>query len=789
MAEELVTIEIDDKPVQAPKGAMLIEVADAQGISIPRFCYHKKLSVAANCRMCLVEMEKSWKPVPACATPVNEGMKFWTRSQKAKDAQKGIMEFLLINHPLDCPICDQGGECELQDVSVGYGSSKSGYAEIKRVVKDKDIGPLIETEMTRCIQCTRCVRFGDEIAGMRELGGTGRGDRLEIGTYIEKSLKSELSGNVIDLCPVGALTAKPSRYKARSWEMQAHDSVAPHDCVGSNICLHTFRKEVVRAVPQDNEAVNECWISDRDRFSYQGINSSERLQKPMVKRDGQWQEVSWQQALDITAEILRAVEPRKTAALAHAGSTLEELYLFQRLMRGLNIRNIDHRLRQTDFRDQDAAPVFPYLGMALTELENQHAVLLVGSNVRQDQPLLNHRLRKAALAGAKVMAVNPRAFDFNYAVAQQAVAPAAMVDALARVAKASLELSSAAMPEHLAELLHSVDADDAAKALAQQLQDADKAAVLVGNVAVQHPDFSVLRALASVIAGETGAKLGYLAENANTVGAWLAGVVPHRLSAGRELKQPGLPVGQMLGGDTRTFVLMNAEVDDFDSPHQAMKALSAADNVIAITPFVDDTVRTYATVLLPGSTFAETGGTFCNAEGRWQSFKGATEPPGEARPTWKILRVLGNTAGVSDFDWVAVEEVASELRLELDGVDVCDNAYVIGGQPKPVLTAPAEGFQRIGDVEMYRADALVRRATALQDMMPAAAVRLNLQDADGLGVTAGDAVSVVQGGVAVTLPVEIDEGIPAGCAGLQSGLDASSVLGVAFGAIQITKAG
>ncbi len=765
MAEEFVTIEINDQPVQARKGAMLIEVADKHGVVIPRFCYHKKLSVAANCRMCLVEMEKSFKVVPACATPVNAGMKFWTRSEKAKNAQKAIMEFLLINHPLDCPICDQGGECELQDVSVGYGSTKSQYAEIKRVVQDKDIGALIETEMTRCIQCTRCVRFGDEIAGMREMGGVGRGDRLEIGTYIEKTLKSELSGNVIDLCPVGALTAKPSRYKARAWELQAHDAIAPHDCVGSHLQVHTFRKEVVRAVPRENDAINECWISDRDRFSYQGIASADRLTKPMLKRDGHWYEASWQQALEATAEILRAADPARTGALANATSTVEELYLFQRLMRGLNIRNIDHRLRQTDFSDQNAAPICPSLGMPIAQLEQQNAVFLIGSNVRQEQPLLNHRLRKAVLKGAQVMALNPRAFTFNYTVTQQAVAPVEMLQALQAIVN---------------------DPDNGVMAT---LKQAEHATVLLGNVANQHPDFAALRALAYRIAQQTGATFGYLVESANSVGAWVAGVVPHRLSAGRELKQPGVPVGEFLNENTRTFVLLNTELADFGNPQQAVQALTAAQNVIVIAPFADETTRQYATVLLPGSTFAETSGTFCNVAGQWQSFKGTTEPPGEARPTWKVLRVLGNSVGVPEFDWVATEEIVAELHLELDGVETCSNAYSAEG--KDVLHKPfsADGFQRIGDVEMYRVDPLVRRAKALQAMMPTAAVHLNPQDAASMGIAAGDAVKVSQGAAAVTLPAQLDEGIPVGCAGVQSGLEVSNVLGAAFGSLQIAKAG
>jgi NADH-quinone oxidoreductase subunit G len=764
MAEELVTIHINDAPVQVRKGAMLIEAADAQGIAIPRFCYHRKLSVAANCRMCLVEQERAPKPVPACATPVMEGQKFWTRSEKVRKSQQAVMEFLLINHPLDCPICDQGGECELQDVAVGYGGSTSQFAEIKRVVRDKDIGPLIETEMTRCIQCTRCVRFGTEIAGMREMGGTGRGDRLEIGTFIEKSLHSELSGNIIDLCPVGALTAKPSRYSARAWEMKAYPSVAPHDSVGSNLEIHVARKKVVRCVPRENESVNECWISDRDRFSYQGATHSERLTKPMLKRDGQWYEVSWQQALEAVVEALRNVGPAQIGALANATSTVEELYLFQRLMRGLNVRNIDHRLRQTDFSDQTAAPVMPYLGMKIAEVEQVNAALLIGANVRYEQPLLNYRLRKASLNGAQLFALNPCAYDFNYEIQQQAVAPSEMV---------------ATLQAMLADANHSA---------MQALKNAPNAAVWLGNIAVQHPEFAQLRALASQIATQTGAKFGYFAENANTNGAWLAGVVPHRLSIGRELKQQGLSCGDMLKNAMRAWVLLNTELADFANPQQAMQALTAADHVVVIAPFADEAARQYATVLLPGSVFSETAGTFVNAEGVWQSFRGAVEPPVDARPTWKILRVLGNTFGIPEFDWGSAEEVAAELRIDLHGVDLHKTQYR-GTPARQAMTVPAGSFQRVGEVTMYRSDALVRRAAALQAMVEPACVRLHPQDAEKLGVAAGERVQVTQAGIGITLPVQCDAAIPRGCAGVAAGLEAVDALGDAFGTLQITRAG
>ncbi|CAA6827116.1 MAG: NADH-ubiquinone oxidoreductase chain G (EC, partial [uncultured Thiotrichaceae bacterium] len=480
----MVSIEVNGKALLAPSGSMLIEATDAAGITVPRFCYHKKLSIAANCRMCLVDVEKAGKPLPACATPVNDGMKVWTHSEKAKAAQADVMEFLLINHPLDCPICDQGGECELQDVSMGYGNSSSQFVEMKRVVQDKDIGPLIETEMTRCIHCMRCVRFGEEIAGLRELGATGRSEHVEVGTYISKSMKSELSGNVIDLCPVGALTAKPSRYKARAWEMRSHDSIAPHDSVGSNISVHTFDGEVVRVVPKENEAINECWISDRDRFSYQGLNSHDRLLAPQIKRDGQWQEVSWPEALDTVAAILSDADSEQVGALASPTSTLEELYLFQKLMRGAGIANIDHRLRQADFSDQANVSAAPALGVSIEDLENQQAVLLLGSNARQEQPLLNHRLKKAVASGGVVMALNPRWVDFNYEVEQVVVKPLDMVAGMAAMVRAISELADKPLPDEVVDICEGSEVTDREKQIAAHLLGAEHSMVLMGNMAM-----------------------------------------------------------------------------------------------------------------------------------------------------------------------------------------------------------------------------------------------------------------------------------------------------------------
>ncbi|MGB0846365.1 MAG: NADH-quinone oxidoreductase subunit NuoG [Thiolinea sp.] len=784
MHKEMITFEVNGVELSAPKGSMLIEATDAAGITVPRFCYHHKLSVAANCRMCLVEVEKAPKPVPACATPIASGMKVWTRSENARTAQEDIMSFLLINHPLDCPICDQGGECELQDISLGFGNSSSQFAEIKRVVRDKDIGPLIETEMTRCIHCTRCVRFGEEIAGLRELGATGRGEAMAIGTYVSKAVSSELSGNVIDLCPVGALTAKPSRYKARAWEMQAHESIAPHDSVGSNVSVHTFDGSVIRVVPDTNEAINECWLSDRDRFSYQALQSRDRILKPQIKRDGEWFEVSWQQALDAAREILQQTEPGQLGGLASPCSTLEELYLFQKLLRGAGCRHIDHRLRQVDFSDQDQVSTAPVLGVSISELEQQQAVLLIGSNCRQEQPLLNHRLRKAVAAGGRVIVLNPRAVDFNFDVTQKVVKPLDMSMAMAAIACALSELTGKALPEEVADFCQQAEVTDSDRDMAACLLSAEHSMVLLGNMAIQHPQLAVIRALSGVISGLTDSVCGYFQEAANTVGASLAGVLPHRQPAGERTENAGLNVREMLETSLQTYVLLHAEVDDFANPYQAAAAFSSARDVIAIAAFASEQMRDCATLMLPAAAFAETAGTFVNTESRWQAFKGVSKPPEEARPGWKILRVLGNVLDVAEFDYVSTQEVAAELRLELQLVKP-DNRYTL---PTELDLPDNEArMQRIGDVHMYRSDPLVRRAEALQEMIPAAQVRMHPVDMERLDIENGELVKAEQSDGSVQLPAQADGSVPEGCVWIQAGTSAANTLGDAFAYIDVSR--
>ena len=561
-AEDAVNVEINGQPFKARKGAMIIEVTDAAGISVPRFCYHKKLSIAANCRMCMVEVEKVPKPLPACATPVAEGMKIFTGSELAQGAQKAVMEFLLINHPLDCPICDQGGECELQDLALGYGSGISRFTEKKRVVQDKFIGSLIATDMTRCIHCTRCIRMLREVAGKQELGATGRGENMEIGTYIEKSLESELSGNVIDVCPVGALTSKPFRFKARAWELDQHASIAPHDCIGSNLLVHTRRGKVMRVVPRENEAINEVWLSDRDRFSYEGLYADDRLETPMLKVDGHWQAVDWETGLQAAADGIRAVidahGAEQMGVLVAPTATLEEMSLLQTLARGLGINNIDHRLRQVDFTDQQQAPLCPTLGQSLEALEAVDAALLIGSNTRKDQPIAGHRLRKAALNGAQVMFVNPVDYEFLFDVHAKAVVPPSQIaQVLAGIAACFADAASQSA-DAVKSMIAAASVDDTQRAMAAALKAADKATVLVGSIAIAHPQYSMIKALAAVIARASGASFGILGE-ANSVAGWLAGVLPHRGPAGSALSSEGMTAQAMLESPRKGYLLFGVE--------------------------------------------------------------------------------------------------------------------------------------------------------------------------------------------------------------------------------------
>ncbi|MGE0080291.1 MAG: NADH-quinone oxidoreductase subunit NuoG [Thiohalomonadaceae bacterium] len=758
----MVKIEINGIPVEARDGATVIEAADSVGIVIPRFCYHKKLSIAASCRMCLVEVEKVAKPLPACATPVTEGMKVFTRSPKAIAAQKAVMEFLLINHPLDCPICDQGGECDLQEMAVGYGKDVSQYTEHKRIVPDNDIGPLVATDMTRCIHCTRCVRFGQEIAGVMELGAVFRGEHMRIGTYVERTVDSELSGNVIDLCPVGALTSKPYRYTARPWELSRSESVSPHDCVGANLTVETRAGKVMRVRPRANEAVNEIWLSDRDRFSYTALYHGDRLLTPRIKREGQWQDTDWDTALTFAAEGLQRVVDKYGAnsigGLGAYGATTEEHYLLQRVLRGLGSGNVDYRLRQQDFRDQDLLPAAPGLGMSIEELEQVDALLLVGSNIRKEQPLLGLRVRKAALAGARVLCINPVDYEFHFPVAEKlVVAPSAMATQLAAVGKALVEQGCKA-PKGFAELVAKVEVTEAHRAMARKLGDSQRAAVLLGDGATLHPAQSVLRQLAGAIAQMTGARFGQLPEGGNAAGAALAGALPHRHAGGSTAAVRGRDWLGMTGGDIKGFLLLGVE-PGADALHgkALTDALAGAEFTVALASYADPVSLAHADVLLPVGTFAETSGTFVNAEGRWQSFTAAAKAPGEVRPAWKVLRVLGNLLNLKDFEYMSSEEVRDEVRL------ACKETVTHAWSLPEALAAPVGGLERVIEFPMYDTDPVVRRAEPLQQtkdgrrvgvfVHPATAARLGLSD--------GVHVNVRSGGYEAKLPLVVDARVAA----------------------------
>jgi len=739
--DDLINVEVDGQPVKARKGAMIIHVTDQHGAYVPRFCYHDKLPVAANCRMCLVEVEKAPKPLPACATPVAEGMKIFTKSKAAIGAQKATMEFLLINHPLDCPICDQGGECELQDLAMGFGRDIARFNERKRVVKDKNLGPLVSTDMTRCIHCTRCVRFGQDIAGIPELGTTGRGENMEIGTWIERSVDHELSGNIIDLCPVGALNSKPFRYQGRSWEMTQVPFIAPHDGFGANLFGHVLRGKLKRVVPRANDDINETWIADRDRFSYEGVLAEDRLQRPMLREASGWRVASWEEALGAAARGLAAAGA-SLGTLVHPSCTLEEMHLAARLTRGVGSANIDHRLRMRDFRDAGADPRQPSLGVSLAAVDGLSGVLVVGSHLRAELPLLAHRLRKAVVRGrAKAAFVDSVAREYRFNVAAQLVnRPSEWAHELAGILRAVVDLSGAQPRENFMSLLRAIEPSAAHRAAAEALCHGNARAVWLGAMALRHPAAADLRALANEIAHLTGASLGTLAEGGNAAGAWVAGVLPHRGAGGMALADgaTGLDTRGMLESAQRAYLLVGAIEPSMDmaDPTLAEGAFASAACVVAVTPFVTEELRRLAHVLLPMGSFAETSGTYVNLEGRWQSQTGVASAIGEARPGWKILRVLGNELGLDGFAFQSSDEVRVELARLIE-------ANAGGAVPTSVVTTHVPAIAAVAgaaeldlgmlDIPMYSIDAVLRRSAALQQTAVARASRALAADNVGQG--------------------------------------------------------
>jgi NADH-quinone oxidoreductase subunit G len=739
-------IEVDGREVEVPHGSTVMDATNKLGIYVPHFCYHKKLSIAANCRMCLVEVEKAPKPLPACATPCTDGMKVKTHSPGARKAQNGVMEFLLINHPLDCPICDQGGECQLQDLAVGYGKGGSRYEEEKRVVLHKDIGPLVAAEeMSRCIQCTRCVRFGQEIAGVMELGMIGRGEHAEIVAFVGKTVDSELSGNMIDLCPVGALTSKPFRYTARTWELSRRKSVSPHDGLGSNLVVQVKNDKVMRVLPLENEAVNECWLSDKDRYSYEALNSGERLTRPMLRRGHEWQEVDWQQALEAVVDGLRAAG-KDIGVLATPHSTLEELYLAGRLAKGLG-GSCDFRLRQADFSADGKLGGIPWLGMSIAELGELDRVLVVGSFLRKDHPLLAHRLRQAAKRRTQVNVLGCDADDWLMPIAnRQVVAPADLPAALAKVIDGPIGAS---------------------------LKSGKKAGILLGNFAQQHAQAAALHAIAQQLADSLpGAKFGFLGEAANSVGGHVAGAA-HGMNARAMIEKP-----------RKAYVLLNAEPElDCADSAAALATMCDGEFVVQLSAF-KTAASAYAKVLLPIAPFTETPGTFVNTEGRAQSFHACVKPAGDTRPGWKVLRVLGTMLGLPEFNVDTIEQVRSAC---LGGRDIASLLSNRTSVPATVPAASGQGLQRIADVPIYSADALARRSVPLQKTRDAQEPRawMNAKQLQHLRAAAGQPILVKQGAGEARLVAALDDALPDGCVRIAAGHALTAGLGAMSGSVSV----
>ncbi|OOG46988.1 NADH-quinone oxidoreductase subunit NuoG [Rhodanobacter sp. C01] len=766
-APDLINIEVDGKPTQIRKGAMIIEAADAIGVAIPRFCYHRKLPIAANCRMCLVDVEMGGKlmpkPQPACATPVADGMKVMTRSDKALKFQKDVMEFLLINHPLDCPICDQGGECELQDVALGYGRSVSRYTERKRTIADENIGPLVATEMTRCIQCTRCVRFTSEIAGTYELGGMNRGENLQIGTYIGKTIETELSGNIVDVCPVGALTNKPFQFQARAWELIAKPSIAYHDALGSNLWLHTRRGEVLRTVPRDNETINECWLSDRDRYSHQGLYAADRLHAPEVKRNGQWQTTTWEDALQFAGEALKKVPGSELGILVHPASSNEEGDLLMRLARGLGSAHVDHRLRQLDFADNAVASSF---ALPVTDVAQVKAALLVGSDLRHEMPLLNHRLHQAVKKGAKVYTVNPASFDFNYSLAGESiVAPQALVDALLALAKAAVAAGATA-PAPLADAINAASNDQGDSDAIAALKSGSTV-VILGEAAVTHPQASWLRVLARFIADATGAGYNELPVGANAVGLAKLGVLPGN---------GGLDAQAVLAQPRKSYVLYGVEPPhDFADGAATLKALHSAEQVVAFSAYASAALREVADVILPIALLPEIDATLVNVDGLAQGVSAGAKAPGQARPGWKVLRALGGALQLAGFEF-------DDLAGLRDGI----SERAVAPRSGLAARAAAAGLTRLATWPIYRGDAVLRRATALNahPLNRAPAIRLNAAEAQRLGLVHGAQARIGD----VLLPLVVDVAVPDGAAWIEAAQDLTATLPPYGAAITLSKA-
>ena len=719
----MLQIEIDGKKIEAQQGQMIIEVADNLGIDIPRFCYHKNLSIAANCRMCLVDVEKAPKPLPACATPVANGMKIWTTSMRARIAQKSVMEFLLINHPLDCPICDQGGECELQDLAMGYGGNLSRFCEGKRVVKDKNISPLISTDMTRCIHCTRCVRFGEEVAGIREMGAAGRGENTKIGTFIEKNIESEVSGNIIDLCPVGALTSKPFRYKARAWELKQYSSISSHDCLGANILVHTYNDKVVRVVPKENSEINNTWLSDKDRFSYEGMYVN-RLTNPAIKVENEWQDVSWEKAILFALEKInnhiKTHDTKSICGVISANSTTEECFLFQKLIRSLGSNNIDHRIKQLDFSNQENYPIYPNIGSCISDINKFESIIIVGSDIHKELPLLALEIRQSSLQSTDVYLINPLELNINFNVKKNIVPKNGnIVSYLSSILKSCIEISDTKLPDDLNHILKDVKVSNQHKSVAKKIC-ATNTHIIIGLISQLRKDSSQIIALCNLISIVSKSSIGTINFDSNSSGAWLTGCVPHRLYNGLELdnKEKGFNFSEMIQNKNNLWLINNIEIEDCSNSNKFEENLSNS-FVINLSSFDSEKARTLSDILLPIATNYEIDGTFVNCFGLWQKFKSSIPLLGKSKKGWKVIKTIGNYLGLAGFKYNKIEDVNKDIDTLIEKNGYKNSKFKLF-LPNVSKNEPKERNFYLNVINnIYNSDNIVRRAPSLQKTVDA----------------------------------------------------------------------
>lgn len=789
MKNERFAIEIDGKEIMAEPGEMLIQTADRAGIYIPRFCYHKKLQIAANCRMCLVEVENAPKTLPACATPVSPGMKAFTRSKKTIDSQKAVMEFLLANHPLDCPICDQGGECELQDLSVGYGTDHSQFEHSKRVVADEDLGPLVATDMTRCIHCTRCVRFCQDIAGVHEIGAFNRGGDMNIGTFLVNGLKNELSGNVMDLCPVGALTSKPFRYQGRSWEFEQFSAISPHDCIGSNLYYHAYAEhidnssQVMRVLPKENETINEIWLSDRDRFSYTGFTADERAHHPQIKQDGQWKHVSWETALNAVADhfkaIMQAGQGHEVGGLISGSASCEELFLFQKLLRSIGSSHVDYRVHMNDFSDQAQFISYPGMVGTLADIQQAATIIVVGGNIREEQPILCHRIRQAVKSGSKLVVINHYDYDLACPVSAKKILRAD--DMLPYLIALNTVINPATTHGEIADRF--LD-DSGLNDIASAIQDASNSiAIIAGEHVESALDGAQIRAWLHQLSQTVGGKLYHVTRGANAAGAWLMGAIPHRSECLLPSEREGYHAQKMLEAKLPVYVLHGVEVEhDCVDPQLAVEALQEADLVISCQSYVSETTRTVADIILPIATFSEYAGSMVNAFGQHQRFHAAVLPPAEAKPAWKVYRVLGSLLGFDALQYNHCSDITRILSDTLPSIPADYNGQIITPQYLDQTKA-----YRVGHWPAYRVDATVRRAAPLQAAMPAnlSCVRLHPDFATAQGIEDGQPCQLTQGMWQETVMCQFDPRLPYGSIWLAAAMNQQAILANVYGEISI----